>query len=372
MITTSSKMEGRKPSGLMETVDIMDLIPCVGSVHCITQDLALSDSLMLDLEDTGIFSGAYDDEDVGCNISYFQAPYFIKWHLPTILVQGNRNKPMYLSLRPDFGGGVTDGYQSPSVGDAKDLGTWRWIVELGFQGAEDSLQNVIVSGVERKERNPMWGHRVRFFLMIIRIVFSFDRDAEKSFVSSAFTHFINITPATLNTSYEVELADGKVVSTNTILRSFEVILDGMIGWHITELSSLLLRRLFRIPLPKGKILKIKAGGRKRILRSLACIKADEKKLDDIRVVRDFTEVFPDDLGECCFSKIGSLRQGYHQLRVREEDIPKTAFRTRYGHFEFTVMPIWTDKAQAILVDLNETAVCKPVFGQIRKLCSLRL
>ncbi|GJU04590.1 hypothetical protein Tco_1121020 [Tanacetum coccineum] len=42
MITTSSKMEGMKPSKLMETVDIMDLIPCVGSVHCITQDLALS------------------------------------------------------------------------------------------------------------------------------------------------------------------------------------------------------------------------------------------------------------------------------------------------------------------------------------------
>ncbi|GKG34539.1 hypothetical protein Tco_0437235, partial [Tanacetum coccineum] len=43
MITTSSRMEGRKPSGLMETMDIMDLIPCVGSVHCITQDHALSD-----------------------------------------------------------------------------------------------------------------------------------------------------------------------------------------------------------------------------------------------------------------------------------------------------------------------------------------
>ncbi|GJR54691.1 hypothetical protein Tco_1405212, partial [Tanacetum coccineum] len=42
MITTSSKMKGRKPLGLMETVDIIDLIPCVGSVHCITQDLALS------------------------------------------------------------------------------------------------------------------------------------------------------------------------------------------------------------------------------------------------------------------------------------------------------------------------------------------
>ncbi|GKF35664.1 hypothetical protein Tco_0112422 [Tanacetum coccineum] len=42
MITTSSKMEGRKPSGLMEIMDIMDLFPCVGSVHCITQDLAPS------------------------------------------------------------------------------------------------------------------------------------------------------------------------------------------------------------------------------------------------------------------------------------------------------------------------------------------
>ncbi|GJR59063.1 retrovirus-related pol polyprotein from transposon TNT 1-94 [Tanacetum coccineum] len=42
MITTSIKIEGRKPSELMETMDIMYLIPCVGSVHCITQDLALS------------------------------------------------------------------------------------------------------------------------------------------------------------------------------------------------------------------------------------------------------------------------------------------------------------------------------------------
>ncbi|GJV82064.1 hypothetical protein Tco_1517934 [Tanacetum coccineum] len=43
MIITNNKMEGRKPSRLMETVDIMDLIPSVGSVHYITQDLVLSD-----------------------------------------------------------------------------------------------------------------------------------------------------------------------------------------------------------------------------------------------------------------------------------------------------------------------------------------
>ncbi|GKC51943.1 hypothetical protein Tco_1074688 [Tanacetum coccineum] len=43
MIITNNKMEGEKPSRLMETVDIMDLIPSVGSVHYITQDLVLSD-----------------------------------------------------------------------------------------------------------------------------------------------------------------------------------------------------------------------------------------------------------------------------------------------------------------------------------------
>ncbi|GKA54497.1 putative reverse transcriptase domain-containing protein [Tanacetum coccineum] len=111
----------------------------------------------------------------------------------------------------------------------------------------------------------------------------FDSGAEKSFVSSAFTPFINIALAALNTSYEVELADGKVVSTNTILRSFDVII-GMdwLAYHRAIIDCY--EKIVRIPLSNGEILEVQGERPKMDSRSLACIKADEKKLDDIRIV----------------------------------------------------------------------------------------
>ncbi|GJU11279.1 putative nucleotidyltransferase, ribonuclease H [Tanacetum coccineum] len=330
----------------------------------------------------------------------------------------------------------------------------------------------------------------------------FDSGSDKSFVNTRFSHLIDINPDKLDVSYEVELADGKVVSTNTVLRGctlnlvnhlFKIDLmpielgtfDVIIGMDwLAERDAVIVcgKKVVRIPCGNKTLIVEGDKGPSR-LKVISCIKArkyiergcqmfvahvtekksKEKRLEDVPVIRDFPEVFPDDLpglppprqvefridlvpgaapvarapyrlapsemkelsvqlqellekgfirpssspwgapvlfvkkkdgsfrmcidyrelnkltiknryplpriddlfdqlqGSSVYSKI-DLRSGYHQLRIKEEDIPITAFRTRYGHFEFQVMSFGLTNAPAVFMDLMNR-VCKPYLDK---------
>ncbi|GJQ96611.1 putative nucleotidyltransferase, ribonuclease H [Tanacetum coccineum] len=330
----------------------------------------------------------------------------------------------------------------------------------------------------------------------------FDSGADKNFVSISLVSKLNIPPITIDTFYDIEMADGNLVSTNTVIQgailtllnqpfkidlmpiklgSFDVVIgmDWLSKYHARIICD---EKVVHIPID-GETLIIRGDQSKTRLNLISCIKteryisrgcqvfvaqimekkSDEKRLEDIPVVREFPEVFPEDLpglppvrqvefqidlipratpvarapyrlapsemqelsnqlqeladrgfirpstspwgapvlfvkkkdgsfrmcidyrelnkltvknryplpriddlfdqlqGSSVYSKI-DLRSGYHQLRVRDEDIPKTAFRTRYEHYEFQVMPFGLTNAPAVFMDLMNR-VCKPYLDK---------
>nr|GEZ69513.1 putative reverse transcriptase domain-containing protein [Tanacetum cinerariifolium] len=309
----------------------------------------------------------------------------------------------------------------------------------------------------------------------------FNTGANKSFVSTAFSSPININPSTLDYSYDVELADGQIIRVNTIIQgftlnflnhpfnidlmpieidSFDVIIgmDWLTTYHAVIVCD---EKIVRLPFGNETlIIRCDESNNGTQLNIISCTrtrkyllkgypvflanittktikdKLKEKRLENVPIVRDFSEVFLEDLpglpptrqelsdqlqehsdkgfirpssspwgapvlfvkkkdgsfqmcidywelnkltvknrypvlrindlfdqlqGSSIYSKI-DLRSGYHQLRVWEEYIPKTTFRTRYGHYEFQVMSFGLTNAPAVFMDLMNR-VCKPYLDK---------
>ncbi|GJV49703.1 putative reverse transcriptase domain-containing protein [Tanacetum coccineum] len=208
----------------------------------------------------------------------------------------------------------------------------------------------------------------------------FDSGADYSFVSTTFIPLLGIEPSELGFRYDIEIASGQLLEIDTLSN------------HKAEIICH--EKVVKIPLLDDKVLRVLGEKPEEKMRQLKSSKAKEKEQKEIevgapilfvkkkdgsfRMCIDYRELnkltvknhYPlpriDDLfdqlqGSQFFSKI-DLRSGYHQLRVHEDDILKTAFRTRYGHFKFTVIPFGLTNAPAVFMDLMNR-VCMPYLDK---------
>nr|GEW99300.1 hypothetical protein [Tanacetum cinerariifolium] len=186
---------------------------------------------------------------------------------------------------------------------------------------------------------------------------------------------IDITPTALDHYYDVELAHERIIGLNTILKGCTLNFINhpfnidLMPIELGSFDAIIARAPYRLASSEMKELsnQLKELSDKGFIRHSSspwgapvlfvkkkdgsfsmCI--DYRELNKLTVKNRYPLPRIDDLfdqlqGSSVYSKI-DLRSGYHQLRVREEDIPKTAFRTRSGHYEFQVMPFGLTNAPA--------------------------